>query len=1136
MASRSQLLADVFPSSKLEAFCELYELRKEKGFEGIKQNNSSIVFTLNNSLKILSDQLYQTPTRFLLELIQNADDNRYQVGISPSVSLSLYERDGQQYFRSDCNEVGLTTRQIRALMDVGESTKTVAGSSEQRGYIGENGIGFKSVFKVCDVVHVKSGYYEFMLDRNQTIGMILPIPSTFPVAHLYPDHTQFLLEVKHKNYYSEIERELGMVNPELLMFLRKLTRLKITAPGNNKPRLLSRLVQESDTDFDGMETITLSTTIGAVDSACAPVTMRKKYIVYRHDVRNLPKDKRREGISKSEVTLAFPVANRRTPIVESQKTFAFLPIDDFGFKFLIHADFLLVASREGLEYQRPWNLALRVGIRHAFLKSIQRFASMPPQRLESEPQGKGLCFMWPKYVSRRPRSIQFWEDLHAELMNGLRHTPILLPRNRQSGLCKPETLRYVPHEYRFGDGDQGVLFDLPSDGPDRFHLAFEYDDVWEELKDLGVRRLSQDEQCNEFEQWIGQVGAAGLKNQPVAWHERVSSLFCGCQSLRARLRALPIIPLRDGTWVNAESERLYLDSGSEDQVPEDLDISIVDAAASQNKTRRLFFEFLGIVQYSSYHVCQAIIKLHHDMDKRIHNVQHVVNDAAYLFKNDSGLFGPPPIFFIVVKDGRRESRRLAPIYCDDRRAQLNLITKYRGSAGSPFAILDYETYKPKICAGLSKASDAAQREFGFLDWLLRSDTFMTVPRLVMDDRLTDEWTFLRNTNVIDLLHALRHTIASKRELPAVLVYVLPSLQVPCRDGKMRPLNCLALPTEELLQECPHIDFIDLPRLSSFVKPTWDFLRQFGVLSTCNTAARLRELQALGKTFAADKVDKEAVHKIYRALNLAVDSDDGKIQNAFRDHALVLIPDGSRKQWILHDSCVWTAPPLLRHVVKLGPHYPDCARLFVNVLGVKEATLDHVVDEFCSEFRGNKKTAVQRFGKMCRMLARFMSRNGGLSYSQRARIRSAPVFPVLQDRDALRESSNILWCSAEDEGWYIPDKITLEELFRGKVGMLEISVKSAKDLEPLFKDLGCATIFLSRCVRETVKPQGEITRDVSTETDLTTRLQYISLLSMDANIRKSPPSIQVWCVLSIIVTRSLDKLHIASDGLVALHEG
>ena len=205
---------------------------------------------------------------------------------------------------------------------------------------------------------------------------------------------------------------------------------------------------------------------------------------------------------------------------------------------------------------------------------------------------------------------------------------------------------------------------------------------------------------------------------------------------------------------------------------------------------------------------------------------------------------------------------------------------------------------------------------------------------------------------------------------------------------------------------------------------------------------------------------------------------------------MLIPDRNHEQWIRHDSCVWNGPPILRQVVRLRYHYQDCKKLFVNILGIKEAGLSHVVQEFSSVSRENGQPSVHRFEKLCFTLARFVSQSHGLTTVQLARIQYAPVFPILQSRDDSQEDSGIFWRSIRDGGWYIPDRITLESVFRGRIGMLEMSVKSVKTLQHLFTALGCKTMFLSECVREVVEPRGNSIRDLPIERDLETRLEHI----------------------------------------------
>lgn len=72
--------------------------------------------------------------------VQNADDNAYPDNVVPTL-IFILQPTGIIVLN---NETGFSGHNIRALCDVGSSTKK--GSSA--GYIGQKGIGFKSVFRV----------------------------------------------------------------------------------------------------------------------------------------------------------------------------------------------------------------------------------------------------------------------------------------------------------------------------------------------------------------------------------------------------------------------------------------------------------------------------------------------------------------------------------------------------------------------------------------------------------------------------------------------------------------------------------------------------------------------------------------------------------------------------------------------------------------------------------------------------------------------------------------------------------------------------------------------------------------------------------------------------------------------------
>ena len=100
------------------------------------------------SLDRLSKDLYSKDTHFVLELIQNADDNSYDsrllgnnTGECPSVKF-LIEEEGVTVMN---NELGFKEKNIRALCDVGRSTK----GKHKFGYIGKSPLFQALAYVVC---------------------------------------------------------------------------------------------------------------------------------------------------------------------------------------------------------------------------------------------------------------------------------------------------------------------------------------------------------------------------------------------------------------------------------------------------------------------------------------------------------------------------------------------------------------------------------------------------------------------------------------------------------------------------------------------------------------------------------------------------------------------------------------------------------------------------------------------------------------------------------------------------------------------------------------------------------------------------------------------------------------------------
>ncbi len=121
-----------------------------------------------------------------MELIQNADDSLYL----KSVKLGLRITYEAGTLRFDTNEVDFNKSDVDVVCSIGRSSKT---SVEWRAeLIGENGIGFKSIFKVSDEVFISSRHYSLMFANKSPLGRLVPTWAGFPKDKL-PRWTLILL-------------------------------------------------------------------------------------------------------------------------------------------------------------------------------------------------------------------------------------------------------------------------------------------------------------------------------------------------------------------------------------------------------------------------------------------------------------------------------------------------------------------------------------------------------------------------------------------------------------------------------------------------------------------------------------------------------------------------------------------------------------------------------------------------------------------------------------------------------------------------------------------------------------------------------------------------------------------------------
>ncbi|KAJ0371881.1 hypothetical protein COL154_000567 [Colletotrichum chrysophilum] len=267
-------------------------LRQQTGTDANNQSDDFEIDQLDGSLTVLSEQLYNKDMHFILELIQNADDNAYGASTIPSFGMRLDKNDGDCTFQTGCNEVGFIVHQIDALCRIASSTKKNE-KDVRTGYIGEKGIGFKAVFKVADVVYIKSGFYSFKLDkRNGLVGTLLPLPADFP-ASKHHEHdrsaTRMTLLLKGIEQYDKISKELTKIKPEILLFLRRLRSISMNK--GQETTVYLAMHNEHEEKLQG-ETKT-------IDCQKQGESFRnKKFLITRTMVNDMPSEEKRADISE----------------------------------------------------------------------------------------------------------------------------------------------------------------------------------------------------------------------------------------------------------------------------------------------------------------------------------------------------------------------------------------------------------------------------------------------------------------------------------------------------------------------------------------------------------------------------------------------------------------------------------------------------------------------------------------------------------------------------------------------------------------------------------------------------------------------------------------------------------------------
>jgi hypothetical protein len=356
-------------------------IRREKFKIGEEGLTSGISEDLAGALDVISYGLYSQEIHFILELIQNSDDNVYSSSIRPTLEFHF---DKEQLIVKN-NEKGFREKDILALCSVGRSTKKGIA-----GFIGQKGIGFKSVFRVTDSAEIHSKGFHIKFDTSQGgVGYILPIWIPQPEDSRKSStstctegqrpsrwNTEIVLPFKREIKDRSDVHKISQLQSNLLLFLQKLRCIRIydSHSGTRTVKEMSRV----DLENNIVELTTRTITWDQRNNTKEEV-VTSKMLVHWMKIEK-PEVKRVSGSHKydvdfTELAVAFDMseAEGQSHYLPQQPVFSYLPANSYGFRFILQADWVMTASRESIDEGQEWNQFLRSKVDALFVHAFSSF-------------------------------------------------------------------------------------------------------------------------------------------------------------------------------------------------------------------------------------------------------------------------------------------------------------------------------------------------------------------------------------------------------------------------------------------------------------------------------------------------------------------------------------------------------------------------------------------------------------------------------------------------------------------------------------------------------------------------------------------------------------------------------------------
>lgn len=299
------------------------------------------------------------------------------------------------------------------------------------------------------------------------------------------------------------------------------------------------------------------------------------------------------------------------------------PLTERSTQFVIQADFVTQANRQGIVTDSSRNEGLIDAIAGVFMEAVKQMCRHPT-----------LKYQWMRYLPRSDDiNDSYWSRLVAKIGEKLKVTPVLELSASNDTLSPLRLIQDCRRNSRDElDRSGRVLF---RDITPNLYLSTNYqsDDlnllgghglnftIWEEIIDRVAWDLAQkDSRIRSIKDEDWQSRAAALLAIPFLTRNPTTSF------LHRKIRELRLLPLRTGQWVSKFANKPVYFPRVKDtnlDIPLDIDWDVIDPSAIANKERKALFDKMDVTSVYPPTVRDAILATYRSP------VQFGIKESAY---------------------------------------------------------------------------------------------------------------------------------------------------------------------------------------------------------------------------------------------------------------------------------------------------------------------------------------------------------------------------------------------------------------------------------------------------------------------------------------------------------------------------